>query len=128
MGGVALPKSQSTTNLTTTIFLLSVTRHQQGSEGREEFVEVEREGVELLAARVGLEGPEPVPEMVAPVLPRDAISPVQGVVQKIRHRPANKRLRGEHHVDHIVELYMMSTMKKKVTSLSLQLFGVPNEQ
>jgi hypothetical protein len=108
LGGVALPtKSQSKA-----IFSALSYQHQQGSEGREEFVEVEREGVELLAARVGLEGPEPVPEMVAPVLPRDAIAPVQGVVQKIRHRPANKRLRGKHHVDHIVELDMMSTMKK----------------
>lgn len=74
-----------------------------GSEGREELVEVEWEGVELLAARVCLEGPEPVPEMVPPVLPHGAISPLQRIVQEIRHSPADERLRGEYHVDHIVE-------------------------
>jgi len=101
---VALPKSQPPNN---------IFRYQlpaAGSEGWEELVEVEWEGVELLAARVSLEGPEPVPEMVPPVLPHGAVSPVQGVVQKIRHSPGNKRLGGEYHVDHIIELDM-STRK-----------------
>jgi hypothetical protein len=83
-----------------------------GSEGREEFVEVEWEGVELLAARVCLEGPEPVPEMVPPVLPHGAISPLQRIVQEIRHSPADERLRGEYHVDHIVELHMRAGGKR----------------
>ena len=59
-------------------------------EGWEELVQVEWEGVELLAAWVCLERPEPVPEMVSPVLPHCAVTPVQSVVQKICYSASDK--------------------------------------
>jgi hypothetical protein len=75
------------TNLTT-IPLFFVTNNE--SERREELVEVEWEGVELLAAWVCLEGPESVPEMVSTIFPGGAIAPGQGVVQEQRHGAPNE--------------------------------------
>lgn len=88
--GVASPESlRQQPNRTP--FSVSVT--DSGSEGWEELVEVEWEGVELLAAWIRLERPEPVPEMVPPVLPHGAITPVQGVVQKICYSASNECFR-----------------------------------
>jgi hypothetical protein len=60
------------------------------SERREELVEVEWEGVELLTAWVSLEGPESVPEMVSTIFPGGAIAPGQGVVQEQCHGAPNE--------------------------------------
>ena len=83
-------------------FPFSLQKH--GSEGGEELVEVEGQGVELLASRVCLERPEPVPEMVAPVLPGGAVVPVQGAVQEKGGGASDERFRREDHVDHVIEL------------------------
>lgn len=76
------------------------------SKGREELVEVKRQGVELLTAWVCLERPESVPEMVPPVLPGGAVMSVQGVVQEISYSASDKCFGREYHVDHIIELDM----------------------
>ena len=75
-----------------------------GSDGREELVEVEGQRVELLAAAVRLEAPELVPPVVAPVPPHAAVPHLDRVVQQEGHQHRHERLRREGHVDHVVEL------------------------
>ena len=75
-----------------------------GSHGREELVEVEGQGVELLATAVRLEAPELVPPVVAPVPPHRGVTPLDRVVQEEGHQHRHERLRREGHVDHVVEL------------------------
>ena len=75
-----------------------------GSHGREELVEVEGQGVELLATAVRLEAPELVPPVVAPVPPYRGVTPQDRVVQEEGHQHRHERLRREGHVDHVVEL------------------------
>jgi hypothetical protein len=71
---------------------------------REELVEVEGQGVELLAPGVLLEAPELVPPVVPSVLPHRALVQVHRVVQEVGHQPRHERLVREGHVDHVVEL------------------------
>ena len=85
---MAFPKSLRQHPNRTFFFPFSVTDSRL--EGWEELVQVEWEGVELLAAWVCLERPEPVPEMVSPVLPHCAVTPVQGIVQKICYSSSDK--------------------------------------
>ena len=58
----------------------------------EEFVQIERQRVELLAPRVFLEAPELFPPMVASVLPHRAFLYLEGVVQDVGYQPGDKRL------------------------------------
>lgn len=62
------------------------------SDRREEFVQIERQRVELLAPRVFLEAPELFPPVVASVLPHRAFLYLKGVVQDVGYQPSDERL------------------------------------
>lgn len=76
----------------------------------EELIQIEGQRVELLAPRIGLERPEPVPPVHPPVfLGSVVLLVVKRGVQEVCQQSSYEGLGGERDIDHVVEL-----QKKKI--------------
>lgn len=69
-----------------------------------ELIEIKWQFVEFVSSCITLVGTEFVPPMVTPIFPHITVVPMEGIVQEISHKPRDKWLRREYHIDDIVEL------------------------